>query len=199
MQNVSAFTKIVVGLAAVALVTLAVMYFTSDSTTSPLVLEPEKPLVFTGDAAAAPGPVFYVDNSPLYVELDTYLNLLLKETDRAGDPDKSNTYTQTSLDEGQIYLRRNHAGPLDPSAVMDKYVAISGCFDADCDAKKKITDAGEYDMVFLISLEGFRYEGILTTRTHKDGILVTGILSKGPALPASTETTVLPPNITTDP
>lgn len=199
MQNISALTKIVVGLAAAALVALAVMYFTSDLPTSPLVLEPEKPLVFTGDAAAAPGPVFYVDNSPLYVTLDTYLNLLLKETDQASDPDKVNLYAQTSLDEGQIYLRRNHAGSPDPSAVIDKYVAISGCFNADCDAKKKITDAGEYNMVFLISLEGFRYEGILTTHTHKDGILVTGILSKGPALPASTETTVLPPNVTVAP
>lgn len=195
MANISTSVKIVIGTAAALVVVMLVMYFMSNNTPSPAPLEVEKSLGFTNDETRTPGPVFYIEDS----QLDSFLATLLKEDGQTATSAYTKSYTQSSLKEGQLYMRRNTAGTQDPSAVLDRYIGISMCQNNDCATKKTKLNNDEYTMVFTIVLEGFWYEGIVTTHTHKDGVLVTGILSKGKSAPPFTATTIASPSTTVAP
>ena len=195
MANISTPIKIVIAAAAALVVAMLVMYFMSNNTTSSAPLEVDKPLDFTNAETGTPGPVFYIEDS----KLDSLLAVLLKEDGQTATSAYTKSYTQSSLREGQLYLRRNMPGTQDPSAVLDRYIGINMCQSDECDTKKTKIDNDEYTMVFSIVLEEFWYDGVLTTRTHKEGVLVTGILSKGKPAPSLTASTIASPSTTVAP
>lgn len=198
MEKISTPIKIVVGVVAALIAALLVMYFVArnnDSTTSAAPLQVEKPLDFTNDATGVPGPVFYIEDS----QLDSYLEILLEENDQVDTSAYTKSYTQTTLSEGQVYMRRHHPDTQDPSAVIDLYAKISLCLDDDCDLNKTKLENDEYSIVFTLVFDGFWHTGILTTHTHKDGVLLTSILSKGKVATVLAEGTVVPPVTTVAP
>lgn len=201
MTQISTPIKIVVSVSAVLAAAMLVMYFmasnrsSNSDTTSAASLVVEKPLDFANAKIENPGPVFYMTDS----KLEWYLSILLEEDDQVQTSAYTRSYTQSSLSEDQVYLRRNHTDTKDPSIVLDRYVKINICLDDECDIKRTKLENGEHSMVFTLVYEGFWYSGILTTHTHKEGVLLTSILSKGKPIPSSTESTVDSPVTTLAP
>ncbi len=199
MAQISTPIKIVVGISAALAALMLVMYFMANNsnsdTTSAASLVVEKPLDFANAEIENPGPVFYMTDS----KLDWYLSILLEEDNQVQTSAFTRSYTQSSLSKDQVYLRRNHADTNDPSIVLDRYAKINVCLDDECDIKRTKLENGEHSMVFTMVFEGFWYSGILTTHTHKEGVLLTSILSKGKPIPSPTESTVDSPVTTLAP